>query len=117
MKLVFLFAGEHLVLTGFIVIVILAWLSPILLGAVFIRERQVGIVVKKFGARSLPPGRLVALAGEAGYQADTLPPGLHFGYFRWQYRIIKEPVTIVPQGEIALVVAADGAPTPAERIL
>jgi uncharacterized membrane protein YqiK len=57
------------------------------------------------------------LAGEAGYQADTLAPGLHFGYFRWQYRILKVPVTVVPQGEIALVVAADGAPVPAERIL
>ena len=75
------------------------------------------MVVKKFGTRSLPPGRLLALAGESGYQADTLPPGLHFWYFRWQYRIIKAPVTIVPQGEIALVVAADGACIPPERIL
>jgi uncharacterized membrane protein YqiK len=117
MKLVFFFAGEHPVLAGFILITILAWLSPILLGAVFIRERQVGIVVKKFGARSLPPGRLIALAGEAGYQADTLSPGLHFGFFGWQYRVIKAPITVVPQGEIALVVAADGEPIPAERIL
>jgi uncharacterized membrane protein YqiK len=92
-------------------------IGPLVLGAVLIRERQVGIVVKKFGSRSLPPGRFIALAGEAGYQADTLPPGLHFGYFRWQYRIIKVPVTIVPQGEIALVVAADGAAIPTERIL
>jgi uncharacterized membrane protein YqiK len=96
---------------------VLAWLTPLLSGAVLIRERQVGIVVKKFGTRSLPPGRLIALAGESGYQADTLAPGLHFGYFMWQYRIAKMPVTVVPQGEIALVVAADGAPTPADRIL
>src|SRR5439155_24580709 len=74
-------------------------------------------VVKKFGAGSLAPGRLVALAGEPGYQADTLPPGLHFGFFRWQYRILKLPVTVVPQGEIALVLAADGAAIPPERIL
>ncbi|HEV2209963.1 MAG TPA: SPFH domain-containing protein [Verrucomicrobiae bacterium] len=92
-------------------------MSPTLLGAVLIRERQVGVVIKKFGARSLPPGRLIALAGEAGYQADTLAPGLHFGLFRWQYRILKMPVVVVPQGEIALVVAADGAPIPTERIL
>jgi uncharacterized membrane protein YqiK len=92
-------------------------LGPLVLGAVFIRERQVGVVVKKFGTRSLPPGRLIALGGEAGYQADTLPPGLHFGYFRWQYRILKLPVTVVPQGEIALVVAADGAAIRAEQIL
>src|SRR5438094_484570 len=117
MRILITLAHEHPVLAAFVICLALAWLSPILLGAVFIRERQVGIVIKKFGARSLPPGRFVALAGEAGYQADTLPPGLHFGYFRWQYRILKVPVTIVPQGEIALVVAADGAAIPAERIL
>src|SRR3954463_3471137 len=100
-----------------VIMCILLSLGPLVFGTVFIRERQVGIVVKKFGSRSLPPGRLVALAGEAGYQADTLAPGLHFGYFRWQYRILKTPVTIVPQGEIALVVAADGAAIPSDRIL
>ncbi len=91
--------------------------GPLVLGAVLIHERQVGVVVKKFSARSLAPGRLLALGGEAGYQADTLAPGLHFGYWRWQYRILKVPVTVVPQGEIALVVAADGAAIPSERIL
>src|SRR6184192_920825 len=92
-------------------------IGPFILGAVLIQERQVGVVVKRFGGRGLAPGRLIALGGEAGYQADTLAPGLHFGYWRWQYRIIKEPVTVVPQGEIALVLAADGAAIPAERIL
>lgn len=86
-------------------------------GFVLVREREVGIVIKRISGRTLPPGRLIALAGEAGYQADTLAPGLHFGYWPWQYRIVKVPVTVVPQGEIALVVAADGAPIPPERIL
>src|SRR5205823_2807828 len=90
---------------------------PLALGAVLIQERQVGIVVKRFGSRGLVPGRLVALGGESGYQADTLAPGLHFGYWRWQYRILKMPLTVVPQGEIALVIAADGAAIPSERIL
>lgn len=105
-----------LVVLGFIVIALLI-LGPFILGAVLIQERQVGIVVKRFGSRALPPGHLIALGGEAGYQADTLAPGLHFGYWRWQYRIIKEPVTVVPQGEIALVLAANGAAIPTERIL
>ena len=94
---------------------LILWVSW--LGTVLIRERQVGIVVKKFARTALTPGHLIALNGEAGYQADTLAPGLHFGYWRWQYRIIKAPVTTVPQGEIALVVAAAGAPIPSERIL
>src|SRR5580692_6823565 len=86
-------------------------------GFVLIRERQVGVVIKRFAGKSLPPGRLIALAGEAGFQADTLAPGLHFGYWPWQYRVIKVPVMVVPQGEIALVLAADGAAIPTERIL
>ena len=90
---------------------------PMALGAVMISERQVGIVVKRFGSRGLEPGRLVALNGESGYQADTLAPGLHFRYWPWQYRVLKVPVTVVPQGEIALVIAADGAAIPPERIL
>lgn len=99
---------------GFLVLLLLL---PWLCGAVFIREQQVGVVIKKFGSGALPPGRLLALAGEPGYQADTLPPGLHLGFWPWQYRILKAPVTIIPQGEIGLIVAADGAPIPPSRIL
>ncbi len=86
-------------------------------GCVLIRERQVGVVIKRFAKNSLPPGRLVALNGEAGFQADTLAPGLYFGYWPWQYRVLKAQVTVVPQGEIALVLAADGDAIPAGRIL
>ena len=97
-------------LLGFATLVLLS-------GLVLIRERQVGIVVKRFASKSLAPGQLFALAGEAGLQVDTLAPGLHFAYWPWQYRIIKVPVTVVPQGEIALVLAAAGQAIPSERIL
>ncbi|HLO49941.1 MAG TPA: flotillin family protein [Kamptonema sp.] len=88
-------------------------------GLVVIGDREVGIISKKFtfSGKSLPPGRLIALDGEAGYQADTLPPGWHWGYWPIQYSIRKEPVIVVPQGEIALIVAADGASIPPQRIL
>ncbi len=91
--------------------------SPLLLGLVVIHETQVGVVVKKFARRHLPAGQLIALNDEAGYQADTLAPGVHFGYGFWQYAVAKTPVVTVPPGEIALVVAAGGAPIPSERIL
>ncbi|HET8648046.1 MAG TPA: flotillin family protein, partial [Vicinamibacteria bacterium] len=97
---------------------LLAGLSgPLLAGARFIGEREVGLVVKRFSRKALPPGRLVAREGEAGYQAGTLSPGLHFGYWPWQYSVRTVPVTVIPQGEIGLVVAADGAPMAPERIL
>jgi uncharacterized membrane protein YqiK len=88
-------------------------------GLVVIGEREVGIVVKKFtmSGKGLSPDRLIALNGEAGLQADTLAPGWHWGYWPWQYGVRKEQVVVVPQGEIALIVAADGASIPSERIL
>jgi uncharacterized membrane protein YqiK len=91
--------------------------APLWLGVVVIGERQVGVVVKKFARQGLPVGRLVALDGEAGYQAETLAPGVHFGYWRWQYSVSKAPVTVIAQGDIGLVVAADGKAMAGERIL
>jgi uncharacterized membrane protein YqiK len=88
-------------------------------GLVIISEREVGIVVKKlsFAGRRLPPGRLIALEGEAGYQADTLAPGWHWGYWPWQFSVRKESLLVIPQGEVALLVANDGTSIPLERIL
>jgi len=88
-----------------------------LTGLVVIGEREVGIVTRKFSGRSLPPGRLIALNGEAGLQADTLAPGWHFGFFSWQYNVRKASVVMVPQGEIGLVLASDGKTIPPDRIL
>jgi uncharacterized membrane protein YqiK len=102
------------VVGGFVIFV------PLFLGGlVVIGEREVGIVVKKFDlkGRGLPAGRLIALNDEAGLQADTLAPGWHWGYWAWQFSVKKESVIVVPQGEIALILAADGAPIPPERIL
>ena len=96
-------------LIGLVVALLLAIaLSTGLLGLVVIGEQQVGIVVRKLGGRSLKPGQLIALNGEAGYQADTLAPGWHFWYWPVFFQVIKAPVIQVPQGEIALVVASDG---------
>jgi uncharacterized membrane protein YqiK len=87
------------------------------LGLITIGEREVGIVVKKFSGKNLPSSRLIALDGEGGLQADTLPPGWHFGYFPWQYSVRREPVVVVPQDEIGLIIANDGATIPSDRIL
>ena len=87
------------------------------LGLIAIGEREVGIVTKKFSRKNLPSSRLIALDGEGGLQADTLSPGWHFGYFPWQYSIRKEPVVVVPQDEIGLIIANDGATIPPDRIL
>ncbi|HXT19153.1 MAG TPA: flotillin family protein, partial [Thermoanaerobaculia bacterium] len=91
--------------------IFVAWLA-----SRFIPEHQSGLVIKRFG-RALPPGRLIALDGEAGYQARLLPPGWHWGLWRWRYKVLRVPLVHVPAGEIALVKSVDGAPMPPGRIL
>lgn len=102
-----------------IAVVLLVFLPSLTLGLVIIGERQVGVVVKKFATKQskLPAGQLIALNGEPGYQADTLAPGWYLGYWPWMFSVQKVSVTVIPQGEIGLVVAADGAPIPPENIL
>src|SRR5262245_59340354 len=55
-------------------------------GMVTIGERESGLVVRRFG-RPLPPGRIIAIDGEAGYQARMIPPGWHFPLWKWKYKV------------------------------
>ena len=78
-------------------------------GARYIPHDRVGIVEKLWSSTgSVPEGRVLALNGEAGYQSDVLRGGLHFGYWRWQYRIHRVPLVTIPQGKIGYVYARDG---------
>ncbi len=82
-----------------------------LFGIIIIPEDKIGLVTKKFvliGKSELPPGRIIALEGEAGYQAQTLAPGIYFWKWIWQYEITQQALTIIPQGKIGLLVAKDG---------
>lgn len=81
-------------------------------GLVIVPEDRIGLVTKKFvlmGKQSLPEGRIIATRGEAGYQAQTLAPGVYFGKWFWQYDITFQPFMIIPTGKIGLVLARDGA--------
>src|SRR5438045_238054 len=94
------------------------FLLPMLLGMRIIPNNKVGIVEKLWSARgSLPEGRLIALSGEAGFQAELLRGGVHFGYRPWQYRVHKVRLTSVPQGKIGYVFARDGKALPPEQTL
>jgi len=81
-------------------------------GLVIVPEDKIGLVTKKFvlvGKQSLPEGRIIATGGEAGFQAQTLAPGVYFWKWYWQYDIAFQSFTIVPTGKIGLVLARDGA--------
>jgi len=90
-------------------------------GIIIIPENRIGLVTKKFVLvgknRELPEGRIIAVNGEAGYQARTLAPGIYFWYWIWQYNVTMQPFTVIPEGKIGLVVAKDGSELETGRIL
>lgn len=92
-----------------------------LLGMVIIPNNGVGIVTKKFGlggrSANLPDGKIVALNNEAGIQADTLSPGLHFGLWPWQYSVSVVGFTTIEEGKLGVVEARDGVPLSGGRVL
>ena len=52
----------------------------------YIPNNYVGVVEKLWSpSGSVPEGQILALNGEAGFQADLLRGGIHFGLWRWQY--------------------------------
>ncbi len=67
--------------------------------------------------RTLPDGAIVALHGEAGLQADTLAPGIHFGLWAWQYAVTLAPFTTIDKKQIGVVEARDGKPLSSGRVL
>ncbi|MBB4806904.1 putative membrane protein YqiK [Chryseobacterium defluvii] len=89
-------------------------------GLVIIPEDKIGLVTKKFvllGKQELPEGRIIATSGEAGFQAQTLAPGIYFWKWIWQYSIHFQPFTIIPTGKIGLILAKDGKELETGRIL
>jgi uncharacterized membrane protein YqiK len=92
-----------------------------LCGVIIVPDDAVGVVTKKFvlfgSNRSLPDGRIVALQGEAGFQANTLSPGLHIGLWPWQYAVDLAGFLTVPQGKVGTVEACDGRPLASGRMV
>jgi hypothetical protein len=59
-----------------------------LFGIIIVPEDKIGMVTKKFVLfgehKELVNGRIIALNGEAGFQAQTLAPGIYFWKWLWQ---------------------------------
>ena len=93
------------------ILIFYKFILRVFFGVVIVPEDRIGLVTKKFvlfGNQQLPEGRIIASQGEAGFQAQTLPPGVYFGKWIWQYDITFQPFTIIPTGQLGLVLARDG---------
>jgi uncharacterized membrane protein YqiK len=89
-----------------------------LCGLRVIPNDQVGIVENLWSSRgSVTEGRIIALNGEAGYQIDLIRGGIHFGLWRWKFRIHKVGLVTIPQGQLAYVYARDGESLPPSQTL
>jgi len=94
------------------------FLLPWLLGIRYIPNNRVGIIEKYWSWRgSLKGGGIIALKDEAGFQADILRGGLHFGFFPWQFRVHIEPLVVIAESKIGYVYARDGSPLPPTQTL
>lgn len=111
--------GDRLMLwAGAIAVTIVAILLVRWLALRRIPNDAVGVVEKLWSFDgSVREGRIIALNGEAGFQADLLRGGLHFGYWRWQYTVHLARLVTIPQGKIGYIYARDGEPLPPQQTL
>jgi uncharacterized membrane protein YqiK len=115
-------AHQRLIIAVGLLLLVLAYRQILwLCGVIVIPNDSIGVVTKKFAVfgphRNLPDGSIIALSGEAGYQADTLTPGLHLGLWPWQYKVELVKFLTIPPGKVGCVEACDGRSMPMGRII
>src|SRR3954468_8071922 len=119
----FLGSGDwHLSTTEWVVVIlvgllvlpeIVAWLA-----LRYIPNDYVGIVEKLWSATgSVREGRIIALNGEAGYQAGLLRGGIHIGLLGWEDAGHKVLRVKNSEGKMGYVCARDGQPLPSSQTL
>jgi uncharacterized membrane protein YqiK len=113
--------AEYWWVLALVLLVVLYRLILRTFGVVLVPQDSIGIVDKKFSLvgrnRTLSEGKIIALNGEAGVQADTLAPGLHYFLYPWQYRVTLQKFVVVSTGKIGLVESRAGEPLPQGRVL
>jgi uncharacterized membrane protein YqiK len=101
-----------------LVIAVLLVAALILLKMFFVsvKAREIAIKERRYLGKKMPPGRVVAVEGEVGIQADVLKPGLHFIF--WPIERVESKVRLIEIGadELGIVEAVDGEPMPPGRV-
>lgn len=97
--------GVLLILAG---LGFLASTSFVLVGA-----DRVGHLKRIYLASDLAPGRIIAVPGQKGPQAELLGPGFHFRpLLNVLYEVEQRDVVTVPEGFYGQITTLDGAPMP-----
>ncbi len=85
---------------------------------VIVDQDKVGHLKLIYGVKQLPPGRIIAMNGEAGPQAEILGPGFNFKpLLNVLYEVEQKPVTEIPENYYGFVVTRDGAPLRPDQFL
>ena len=80
---------------------------------VLISADRVGHLKRIYLAADLPPGRIIALPGQKGPQAEILGPGFHFRpLLNVLYDVEQRGIISVPEGYYGQITTLDGAPMP-----
>jgi|CXWL01.1.fsa_nt_gi uncharacterized membrane protein YqiK len=77
--------------------------------------QQVGIRERKYFGKSLPEGRVVAMPGEIGIQAQVLQPGLKV-QIPFLYKVTKDDMIVIGEDQVGLIESIDGVPLEPGRI-
>ena len=87
----------------------------VLTSIVSVSGDEVGIVERKLLGGDLPEGRVLAVDGENGIQAQVLPPGWHVKW-KWVFDVKKIKWTQIKDGHVGLLTAKDGRSLPPDTI-
>ena len=94
-----------------VVVVLVIFMAVVASSLVKINGDEVGIVEKKLFGGNLPDGKILAVKGENGIQAQILAPGWHVKW-AWQYKVKKEKMIEIKQGYLGLLQTSDGRSLP-----
>jgi len=95
------------VILTFVLVALIAFVILIASSIVKIDGDEVGIVEKKLFGGDLPGGKVLAVNGENGVQAQILAPGWHVKW-KWQYNVSQIKMIEIKEGFVGLIQAADG---------
>ena len=97
---------QSLLVFSAVLAVYVIWRSIVVIG-----PAEIGLVVKRVSGRHNTTDTPIAFAGEAGYQAELLMPGVRFKLWP-TYIVVRYPWVQVPAGEIGVVISQIGEPLP-----